>query len=184
MSALDRAVSRGLSSVITWTISVKRVQSKSYCGYTSASGKKIEIYDTYKTSSCVFGVFGHEIVHSWDFKKGINRKFAKYVGATSFPGYDVGDETPPIYADHAPTSAKEDFAESVTEYVYNQGRSNEGILPTEKRWKFVDTLLTTGTILSFAPNFAVSCNSSIAVLETLWNSVPVQVTDCPQRAAE
>ena len=36
---------------------------------------------------------------------------------------------------------------SVTEYVYDQG-VNERILPTEKRWKFVETLLDTGTILT------------------------------------
>lgn len=167
----DRAVNGGLSSIITWTVPVKRVDKNKWCAYYHWYGT-ITVENPF-TSNCASGTLGHELVHAWDHKQGISSKFAEYVGASRswlWGKYDVGNETPPLYGGGDPKSAFEDFAESVTEYVYDQ-KDQERILSTEKRWKFVETLLDTGTILTpTSSTTSANCSpAALAALESLWN---------------
>lgn len=167
LNQFDAKVTNGLSRVITWTIPVKRIDKYGDCAFYKYSGK-IEVYNGPKTYYiCAPGTFGHELAHAWDHRMNLNGKFAKYVGASKFLWwYNVGNETPPIYGGGDPPNAFEDFAESVTEYVYDQG-SNEQILTTEKRWKFVESLLTSGTILTLGDIPSTDCNefaNSIVVM--------------------
>jgi RHS repeat-associated protein len=165
----DRAVNGGLSSIFTRTISVKRVNKDKWCAYYYWYGT-IEVQNPF-TTKCAAGTLGHELAHAWDNQQGISSKFAKYVGASkSWGKYNVGNETPPLYGGGDPPSAFEDFAESVTEYVYDQ-KDQERIPTTEKRWKFVETLLDTGTILTSTSNTTSSnCSpTALGALESLWN---------------
>jgi hypothetical protein len=165
----DRVVNGGLSSIFTGTISVKRVNKDKWCAYYHWYGT-IEVQNPF-TTKCATGTLGHELVHAWDHKQGISSKFAKYVGASkSWGKYNVGNETPPLYGGGDPPNAFEDFAESVTEYVYDQ-KDQERILSTEKRWKFVETLLDTGTILTpTSSTTSANCSpAALAALESLWN---------------
>jgi hypothetical protein len=113
--------------------------------------RDIEMYDLAFSSLGCQATLIHEMAHNWDYRDNLSGKFKKYVGSYNFlwiPWYYITceDEAPPIYG--GALNAKEDFAESVTEYVllYTNHPKTDliGIEPGEKRWVFVETLLDTG----------------------------------------
>ena len=88
------------------------------------------------------------MAHHLDFHElHLSKPFAKYVGAYNFFGYHTGPESPPVYNGGNPRNRDEDFAESLTEYVMlntNYSGLDIGIIPGEKRWYFIESVLDTG----------------------------------------
>jgi hypothetical protein len=146
-------------------LKVKKVNKNNYCAFHTWNGV-IEIYNPYQDRTlCSEGDFVHELAHHWDSVWDISPKFASYVGATIYlfpwydPWYNPGEEAPPKYGAGDPPNAYEDFAESVAEYIYDQGPNREVIRRGEKRWKFVESLLTYGIILPLPNDLPNYCRT-------------------------
>ena len=94
------------------------------------------------------GFLIHELAHYLDFTQGFSKPFQKYVGASTFLWwYSPGDESSPIYNGGLPPNRREDFAESLREYVElytNRSSDDIGIVPGESRWYFIEAILDTG----------------------------------------
>ncbi|KAA3646530.1 MAG: RHS repeat-associated core domain-containing protein [Chloroflexi bacterium] len=126
-------------------------------------GNQIHVYDNF-SSICGERTIVHEIAHylDWNSRFTLSKKFRDYVGAsikmvnTPLPTcppeargycsintweYCEGSEIPPYYSSAGVPNEKEDFAASVAEYLYEDGRN---IVPGQKRWEFIETLFTTG----------------------------------------
>ena len=110
--------------------------------------RPIIVYDTW-----IEGCLIHELAHYLDWANlHASKEFEKYVGASTFLfWYNVGNESPPLYISGNPTNRSEDFAESLSEYVLlytNYSGSDIGIVPGQKRWYFIESILDTGQIPS------------------------------------
>jgi hypothetical protein len=190
LDILDRAAFVSLTGIFgsSGEIKLRRVDKNQYCAYSWITST-IDIYNPL-TTSCDAGTLGHELAHQWDFRQHISGPFAEYVGAhvvrlISSRGqvrliYYVGSEKPPIYGSGNPPNAFEDFAESLAEFVYQQGWHNEGIEQGKKRWVFVENLLHNGTILSDGNSIQTSTQSPTPTPYPTPDPInsPVYIFDC------
>jgi len=155
----DRAANIGLSTLYPEDVKIKRVRKDTYfgqviCGGSSTwftNGRSIQIFNAW-AKGCLIHELGHYLD---DANLHLAKPFEKYVGASTgwFWSYDVGDEFPPFYDPNRnqgnPPNRHEDFAESLSEYVLlytNYSDSNIRIVPGEKRWYFIESILDTGQI--------------------------------------
>ena len=95
------------------------------------------------------GTLEHEIAHLWDTRDGLSWDFVDYVGGFSVElwghtiWYYPGPEKP------AGPTRIEDFAASFSDYIRmstNIGISATAIERDKSRWRFIESLLTTGTV--------------------------------------
>jgi hypothetical protein len=147
----DLASGIGLSTLYPTDIRIKRERTNEYkdknvgvCGrtYRYLSGP-IRLYNGFDVG-CII----HELAHYLDFHiKPLSKSFETYVGASTFLWwYNVGPESPPYYPPGNPTNRREDFAESLSEYVLLYTNISSGqirIIPGEKRWQFIESVLDT-----------------------------------------
>jgi hypothetical protein len=150
----SRASKIGLSTLYPDGVKIRRIRKTKtlsggvfVCGETPryfTSGRPITLYDTW-----VQGCLIHELAHYLDWANlHASKPFEKYLGANTFLiWYNVGTESAPIYIGGNPTNRSEDFAESLSEYVLlytNYSGPDIGIIPGQKRWNFIESVLDTG----------------------------------------
>lgn len=150
----DQASKVDLGTLYPYSVKLKRIliNDDESCAETNrylVKNSPIVFYNNFD-KLCSEGVLIHELGHYLD---GINhrkfsKEFEKYVGAFTFLWwYNPGQESPPIYGLGYPPNRREDFSESLAEYVLlytNYSGPDIGIVPGEKRWSFIETVLDTG----------------------------------------
>jgi RHS repeat-associated protein len=147
LETLDRVAQVDLHHIFgPGKIRIKRETKTGPCGI-SLPWSRILLYDSAFTNPFCTGTVGHELAHQWDDKWRVSVYFEKYIGASTLLFfYNPGPESPPIYIEgRRVPNRKEDFAESLLEFVYNDPLT--GIVVGEKRWEFINVLLSTGEML-------------------------------------
>ncbi|HNM36736.1 MAG TPA: RHS repeat-associated core domain-containing protein, partial [Anaerolineales bacterium] len=156
LERFDQASKVDLGTLYPSSVKLKRIlaNDNKACAETNryfVKNSSIVFYNSFD-KLCGEGVLVHELGHYLD---GINQRkyskeFEEYVGAFTFLWwYNLGQENPPIYGSGYPPNRREDFAESLEEYVLlytNYSGPDIGIVPGEKRWKFIEFVLDTGQL--------------------------------------